>query len=138
MHHIGSRVANGNVTPMHLVKYDTTVTTGRVIECSATTDFPMGIAQQGSRRIPGSSLGLDDGYCAISGEEFKVFLPGSTDVPVVLGGTAVAGDLVGPNTDGTAIVVTADHKTYIGRIKNGGASGDIAIIDTLMFGEISQ
>lgn len=130
-----SKTANGNITPLTIVKIDSnSATAGRVVT-AGSGDQPYGIAQEGTRYPPYGAL--DDGYCAISGEGVKVFVQGDRDVPVTLGGAVNAGDRIKPNTngDGTAIATTADGDYYIGIMKVGGASGEQGIVDQILIGQ---
>ena len=63
-----SRVANGNIAPCRAVKLDSTTAGGKVLQCGAG-DKAFGISQPESRNPPYSTL--DDGYCAIAGENLK-------------------------------------------------------------------
>ena len=92
-------VANGNVSPMRFVKSAGTTLDNKVIQCTGS-DRPLGVSKQGTRNAGG--LASDDGFAAIAGEDLHVHTVGD-ECLIQLGGTVVAGDMLKPHTDGTAL-----------------------------------
>lgn len=131
-----TKVANGNITPFSGCKYDTSDNNGRVILAGAG-ERALGISQGGVRRPPGIFLGMDDGYVAVAGEHFTLYVAGARDVPIRLGGTVTAGQRVKLDGSGFGVSSTTDKDQYIGVAKVGGASGEIGILEELIFGEVS-
>lgn len=119
-------VANGNITPSRFVKVDTSAE-GRVIQCTATTDFPIGVSQAGTRRAPYSSL--NDGFAAIAGEGVRVFQLGEV-CPIEAGAAITRGDRLSPDTSGRGITAGAAVKS--GGIALESASGAGVLIDMIV------
>lgn len=117
--------AGGNVNPARFCKLDTTAD-HTVIEATAGSQI-IGVSQKGTRNAPYSSL--DDGYCAIAGETFRLFT--TTEVcPIELGGTVTAGDRLKATTGGKAI--TASTGDYFGAIAlESGVSGEFIQVEVL-------
>lgn len=118
-------VAGGNIHPSRVVKLSTAAD-NTVLESAASTSANIGIAQQGSRRAPGT--GDDDGYCAIATENVGVYGPGSGQAPGQLGGTVTRADTVTSDGSGQIITTTSDADVIIGWAMESGVSGDIVTI----------
>ena len=101
-------VANGNISPCTLVKYDTTSTPPRVIQCSANSDVSIGVAQAGTHQTP--LAGLDDGYAATAGLNLTVFTVGDL-CQVIIGAAVSAGDRL--TSDGSGRAITASAGQYV-------------------------
>lgn len=115
-------VANGNIPPSRFVKIDPAAD-NRVI-LAGVGDQPIGVSQQGTRRAPYSSL--NDGFCAIAGEELRVF-QNSEIAPVEAGAAVVRGTRVGPDATGRAITVATAVAS--GGDANQSASGAGVLIE---------
>lgn len=83
-------------------------TDGEAVLSSATTDEPIGVLEN----MP-SAAGM--------AAEIKHSGLGK----IKIGGTVAVGDKLGPDTDGMAIAVTANNKTYIAKALQAGVDGDI-------------
>lgn len=115
-------VANGNIPPSRIVKIDATAD-NRVI-LAGVGDLGIGVSQQGTRRAPYSTL--NDGFCAIAGEELRVFQTGEI-APVEAGAAITRGVRVGSDATGRAILAGAAVAS-IG-IANQSASGAGVLIE---------
>ena len=113
-------VANGNITPSRFVKIDTSAD-NRVIT-SGVGDLPIGVSQQGTRRAPYSTL--NDGFCAIAGEELRVFQTGEI-APVEAGAAITRGSRVGSDATGRAITAGAAVASGGIALQSAGAAGVI-------------
>lgn len=91
---------------------------GEAVLSSATTDQPIGVLQN----MPSAA-----------GMAAEILHSGIGKIKI--GGTVDEGDLLGPDTDGMAITVTANNKTYIAKALQAGVDGDIieAIIMPVSF-----
>lgn len=87
--------------------------------CDAATDFPLGILLNKPS----------------TGEAAEILLNGVGKAKV--GGTVQPGDLLGPDTDGMLIKVTADTKTYCAMALADGEDGDIVDVRVLPVGHIA-
>lgn len=114
-------VAGGNITPSRIVKISTAADNTVLISASATSPN-IGIAQQGTRRAPGT--GDDDGYAAIAGENIQVF-SGSCMAPVEIGGTVTRGDALTSDSAGRAIATTTEGDVIIGWATESGVVYDL-------------
>lgn len=101
-------VANGNISPSTLVKFDTTSTPPRVIACSANSDIPIGVAQAGTHQTPLS--GLDDGFAATAGLNLTVFTVGD-QCQVRVGAAVSAGDRLTSDGSGRAITASGGQQS---------------------------
>jgi hypothetical protein len=68
-----SYVASGNILPYSFVKLDTSTGKTGYVAQAASGDTPIGIAAPSQHRAPLD--GLQDGYCAVAGENIDVFDP---------------------------------------------------------------
>lgn len=118
-------VANGNLTPSRFVKIDVTVD-GKVV-VAVVGDLPIGVTQQGTRRPP--YAGLNDGFCAIAGEQVRVYQVGEV-CGVEAGAAVTRGDRIAPDASGRAITAGAAVKS--GGIALESASGAGVIIDMVV------
>ena len=100
-----SKVAAGNIAPCRFVTPSTSAI-GKVSQ-STTSDVPCGISQKGTRNVPGSSLGLDDGYAAIAGENVGVHGTPDKDILLRLGGTVTRGASLKSDASGFGVSTTA-------------------------------
>lgn len=124
-----SRVANGNIAPSRFVT-PVSGTDGRVTQ-SGSGETPIGISQPGTRNTPYSSL--DDGYCAIAGENVGVFGQGDNKVPLELGGTVTNGQFIKPDSSGKGVVASSADDIYGARAEANGVSGEVIPV-TVMIG----
>lgn len=124
-----SRVANGNIAPCRFVKLDSSTAGGKVLQ-AGDGDKVFGISQPESRMPPYS--GLDDGYCAIAGENLKVYTVADKEVYLEIGsGGCSAGDSLKSDTNGAGVATTTDN-TQVGAIaKQSGNSGDLVPVDLI-------
>ena len=99
-------VANANVSPSTIVKYDTSSTAPRVIQAAAATDVMIGVAQAGTHQTP--LTGLDDGYAATAGLNLTVFTVGDL-CQVIVGAAVSAGDRLTSDSSGRAITASAGN-----------------------------
>lgn len=129
-----SGTANGSIAPLVMVKIDSTDPAGGLLQCGAG-DRAIGVSQAGTRRVPGD-IGLDDGFCAKTGEGFMYWTLGDRDVPVTIGAVALlSGDKVKSDANGAAVVVAADGDYYIGVMKVAGNPGEEGIIAEIVLGQ---
>lgn len=97
-------VANGNIRPSRFVKLDTTAV-GKVLEADAN-DPVYGVSQEGTRNPPYSSL--DDGFCAIAGENVRVYTePEECWLQIGSGGCTVD-DMLKSDADGKGVTTTTE------------------------------
>ena len=122
----GSYVANGNIIPGNIVKFDATAgNSGKVLQAGAT-DKPMGIACMQQNKAP--LTGLQSGYAAVAGETFHVFdAADPSEEPAVIVDAAYAqGTLIKPSTNGIGTQVTTDADYYVCRLlQNSNGAGDL-------------
>lgn len=127
-----TKVAAGNIKPMRFVKL--TTGDGKCLVCGAG-DKVYGVSQKGTRRVPYSSL--DDGYCAIAGEELQVYGPGEDPKPaLVLGGTVAAGDRLKSDSDGAGVTTVTNLDEYGAIAMWAGVAGEIIEVE-VRTGQIS-
>jgi hypothetical protein len=103
----GSFVATGNLVPSRFVKLDSGVT-GHVAQAGGG-DFPFGVTQQGTRNP--SYSGLQDGYCATSGENVRVYLD-EEECMLEVDAAYNPGQTLKPGTSGIGTATTADGDIY--------------------------
>jgi hypothetical protein len=131
-----SYLASGNITPSRLVKQDGS-NTGQVLQCSANTDQPIGVAQAGTHlpnlTITGTSL--DDGYAGIAvlsppaigaptATDIVVYTVGDTCM-VEVGAAVSNGDPLMSNSSGQGITGTSTNWS-VGRAEmNATALGQL-------------
>jgi hypothetical protein len=118
-----SRVAAGNIAPSRFVTPSTTAD-GKVTQATAG-QLVCGISHAGTRNVPGSSLGLDDGYHAIAGENCGVHEFGEMNVLLELVGTVTRGDFIKASTDGKGVTADTDKDYYGARALRSGVSGEL-------------
>lgn len=128
-----SMLANGTISPSRFVALSTT--TGKVDQVAATTTLPCGISGMQTHKLP--LAGLQDGFHATVGEMCQVFGVPHLRVPLEYGGTVTANDLLGPDSSGRGVTVTADHAVYGARAYQSGVLGDIKEVEPLQAGMIS-
>ena len=116
--------AGGNIRPMRVVKIST-VTDNTFLESASNTSANIGIAQQGTRRAPGTAD--DDGFAAIAGENIMVFGAGSI-APAQYGATVTRGDKVTSDGNGLLLTTTTTADVVVGWAFQSGAVGDIVAI----------
>lgn len=117
--------SGGNIRPSRVVKISTAAD-NTVLESASATSANIGLAQQGTRRAPGT--GDDDGYAAIANENIGVFGPGSGLAPGALGGTVTRGDVVTSDANGLLVTTTTEGDCMIGWAFQSGVSGDVVEI----------
>lgn len=124
-----SRVANGNIAPCRFVNLDSSTAGGKVLEADADEKI-FGISQPESRMPP--YTGLDDGYCAIAGENLKVYTFPDKEVYLEIGsGGCSAGDSLKSDADGKGVVTTTDNDQVGAVAKQSGSAGDLVPVDLL-------
>lgn len=118
-----SKVANGSISPSRFVRLDTTAD-GKVLQSGAGERI-FGISQEGTRNVPGSGLGMDDGFAAKIGENIRIYGPGDMGAMLELGGTVVVGARLKADANGAGVsTTTADDE--IGAIAIvAGTSGQV-------------
>jgi len=112
--------ASGNIVMCRFVKLDSTAD-GKGLQCGAG-DPITGVSQKGSRRIPYG--GLDDGYCAIAGEDFEVYEEGELTY-LELGGTVSPGDRLKSDSVGRGVTTTTDQDEYGAVARQAGTVGKL-------------
>ncbi len=114
--------AAGNITPLSFVTRSTTTDNQFIL--AVGTSLPIaGISGMGTRR-PSGDFFNDDGYTAVSGENFHLYTPLDMEAPIQLGGTVAAGDPL--TSDGSGHAVTATSNNQIGGYAmQAGVSGNI-------------
>ncbi len=126
--------AAGNITPMSFVVMNTS-TDAQYILASGTSAPIAGISGIGTRR-PSGDFFNDDGYIAISGENFRIYQPPELEASLRLGGTVAAGDLLTSDGSGFGITTTTTAQQIGARAKEAGVSGQIITVQP-MFGPYS-
>ncbi len=121
--------AAGNITPMSFLVRNTS-TDAQYILASGTAVPIAGISGIGTRRPPGDYFN-DDGYIAISGENFRVFQPPEKEASLRLGGTVAAGDLLTSDGSGFGITTTTTAQQIGARALEAGVSGQIITVQPL-------
>lgn len=120
--------AAGSITPFSFVVRNTS-TDNQYILASGTSVAIAGISGIGTRRPPGDFFN-DDGYIAISGENFRVYQPPEKEAALRLGGTVAAGDLL--TSDASGFGITGSGAQQIGaRALQAGVSGQIISVQPL-------
>lgn len=114
--------AGGNIAPSRFVKLSTAA--DHTALQAGSGEMPIGVSQRGTRNPPYSSL--DDGYCAIAGENFQVHGPGELAM-VEAGGTVTAGTSVKSDTNGKAVDASAGDKCG-GFAHESGSDGKLVLI----------
>jgi hypothetical protein len=114
--------SGGNINPSRIVKISTAADNTVLISASATSPN-IGVAQQGTRRAPGT--GDDDGYAAIATENIGIYSAGSGSAPVEVGGTVTRGDFLTSDSAGKAIATTTEGDVGIGWGLQSGVAADI-------------
>jgi hypothetical protein len=117
---MASKLAAGNISPSCFVKLLTTAGgDGQVLQATAG-DQTFGISQAGSRRAPLS--GWDDGYCAILGENLRVYCtPEDNYCFLVVAGTTAPGDKLKSDANGNGVVTTTANDS-IGAVSEENAT----------------
>lgn len=118
-------VAGGNITPSSFLVSSTSADNTYVLASGTSTPI-VGISGVGTRRPPGDFFN-DDGYIAVSGENFPVFRPPQKEAALRLGGTVAAGDML--TSDGSGFGITATAGQQVGaRAMEAGVSGQIITV----------
>lgn len=126
--------AAGNITPLSFVVMNT-ATDNQYVLASGTSTPIAGISGRGTRRPPGDFFN-DDGFIAISGENFQIFRPPLEEAELRLGGTVAAGDLLTSDGSGFGITTTTTAQQIGARAMQAGVSGQIITVQP-MFGPFS-
>ncbi len=114
--------AGGNISPCRFVKRSASSGESIITQCTATTDQPWGISQQGTRRLALS--GWDDGYAAVSGDDINVYGPGDDECMLEISATVTSGQNLESDADGKGQPATGD-KDKVGAIAlDSGVAGD--------------
>ena len=126
-------VAAGNITPMSFLVQTTTA--DNKYQLASGTSVPIvGISGKGTRYPPYATL--DDGYIAVAGENFQIFMPPDREAELQLGGTVAAGDLLTSDGSGFGITTTTTAQQIGARALQAGVSGQIITVYP-MFGPYS-
>ena len=125
-----SRVAAGNIAPSRFVTPSTSAD-NKVTQATAGQAV-CGISHVGVRNVPGSSLGLDDGYHAIAGENCGVHEPPESWVLLELGGTVTRGDYLKSDGSGKGVAATTDKDAYGARALRSGVSGELIPVQVIL------
>ena len=120
--------AAGNITPSSFDVRNTS-TDNQYILASGTSVPIAGISGIGTRYPPYAAL--DDGYIAVSGENFRVFQPPEKEASLRLGGTVAAGDLLTSDGSGFGITTTTTAQQIGARALMAGISGQIITVQPL-------
>ncbi len=121
--------AAGNITPCSFLVRNTT-TDAQYILASGTSVPIVGISGIGTRRPPGDFFN-NDGYIAVSGENFRVFQPPEKEAALRLGGTVAAGDLLTSDASGFGITTTTTAQQIGARALEAGVSGQVITVQPL-------
>lgn len=121
-------VATGNISQCRFVKLGT-ATNGTGTQCT-TDDIMYGVSAKGVRQA--ALAGLDDGYAAISGEEFHVHLfDEMLNNPVLLeigSGGCNPGDYLKSDVNGAGIANTTTNKACGAIALQKASSGQRALV----------
>ena len=120
-------VAGGTIRPSRIVKISTAAD-NTVLESAAATSPNIGIAQQGTRRAPGT--GDDDGNAALVDEQLGIYGPGSGLAPCQAGGTVVAGDAITSDGSALGIATTTEGNVVVGWSLEAAVTADIFAVLT--------
>lgn len=112
-------IANGNIAPSRFLKQDTTVD-NKCLQAGAGNKL-IGVSQRGTRNTPYSTL--EDGFCAIAGEDLQIYGPEETCL-LELGGTVAAGDRLKADANGKG-VTAASGDEYGAIAGQAGTSGKL-------------
>lgn len=116
---MASKVAAGNIAPSIFVKEDTA--DGKVL-ASGAGEIIYGISQEGSRNAP--LTGRDDGYCAIAGENLRVYKnPEDKDCFLTVGGTVAPGDKLKADASGFGVATTSANDNIGAVAEENGTVG---------------
>jgi hypothetical protein len=122
--------AGGSIVPSRIVCSSTTAD-NTFLQSALSTSPNFGVAQQGTRRAPGT--GDDDGNAAIAGETIQIYGPGCV-APVEASGAITQGDFVTADINGRAITTTSAGDTVVGMaLQAATALGDIIAILVMVF-----
>jgi hypothetical protein len=122
----GSLVANGNVTPSSIVILDSTAPGRGILASSATATVLWGISQEGQWRTAWAAL--QDGFCAIKGSNFNVFINPDTQCLLKIGGTVTAGDYLTSDANGLGITTTTTGNWVIAQALASGVANDLITV----------
>src|SRR5262249_12719529 len=97
-----------------------------VIECTAATDMPIGIARRAMRDTPGLT-GADNTIAANSGDSVEVYGPGA--VAPALAGAAIAtvGTLVTSNASGLIVAATGATTRPVGWTLEAASGANVEV-----------
>ena len=118
--------ATGNIAPSRFVKMATTADMS--VAQAGAGDKVIGISPPFTRRTPYSSL--DDGYCAVSGEDVPVFTT-NDECMLELGGTVTAFDRLKSDTDGKGVTTTTNLDEIGAIALVSGVSGQLIRVRVL-------
>lgn len=118
-------IANGNISPMRFVTFDTTTgSDNKVLQCG-TNGQVAGIAQEGGREAPLPVIGSTM-YAGKAGDCLTVYGEGDTCL-LELGGTVTQGNYLKSDTNGCGVAITTTGTTaqQVGAYAMGnGVSGE--------------
>lgn len=115
-----SAKSGGNIAPSRFVKQSTSA--DNTVTQAGAGETVYGVSPRYTRRTPYSSL--DDGYCAISGEDVEVYGVGE-ECWLELGATATAGQRLKSDADGKGTPVTANNDEVGAVAIQSGTSGQL-------------
>lgn len=96
-----SYLANGTIQPSTAVKIDSSKSGFYVIACSAATDKPVGVAQEGSYDAPGLTGSATD--AARQGLPLRVYTNGDQCLLKIGSGGCTAGDVLVSDANGAGV-----------------------------------
>lgn len=114
--------ASGNITPSTFVKLDNTAGKSfHVLQCAASSDRPIGVAQDGTYYAPG--VVGSDGYAAHAEQQITVYGTGEQCLLKVGAAAVVAGSYLTSDANGNAVAVAfTEPATYtVGTLIFAGA-----------------
>ena len=130
----GSYVANGNILPFSICKFDTSSgNSGKVLQ-AGSGDIPMGVAQCQQDQAP--LAGLQSGYAAVAGENIAVYDPADPENQTLIRVDAAypQGTLIKPGSNGIGTQATADGDYYIGRLMQASLVANDVVMIMVIFG----
>lgn len=131
-----SFLCSGNISPSRIVKLDPS-NVGQVLQASANTDQPIGVAQAGTH-LPNLNIGgssFDDGYAGVAvasppavgqptGTDITVYTVGD-ECMVEIGAAVSNGDPLMSDANGRAITATSTNQSVGRALMNGTTLGQL-------------
>jgi hypothetical protein len=106
-----------------------TSTDNQYILATGTSAPIAGISGIGTRYPPYG--GLDDGFIAVAGDNFRLYRPPEKEASLQLGGTVAAGDLLTSDGSGHGITTTTTAQQIGARALQAGVSGQIITVQPM-------